>query len=161
LLLLANPSIAPAMMAQNAPQSSVEWSRALYTNEGLQISPIPASAVEAAVIGRYGGPGSLVYTGTEASEHRIKTDRLDRFRIIHFATHGLVSQQRPMRSALVLATTEGDNEDGFLQAREIYNLKLASDLVVLSACQTARGKVLRAEGIEGLARDFFMPGRNP
>ena len=54
------------------------------------------------------------------------------------------------------ASSEG--EDGFLQAREIYHLKLASDLVVLSACQTARGRMLSGEGVQGLARAFFYAG---
>ncbi|HWP41786.1 MAG TPA: CHAT domain-containing tetratricopeptide repeat protein, partial [Blastocatellia bacterium] len=158
LVLFADPLLASDLLAQGGTPASTGLMRALYEDEGLQVSPIPFSASEAKVVGRHAGPGSAIYTGIDASESRLKTDRLDRYRIIHFATHGLVSQQRPARSALVLASGDGDGEDGFLQAREIYGLSLASDLVVLSACQTALGRVLAGEGVEGLARAFFYAG---
>jgi CHAT domain-containing protein len=128
----------------------------LYEEEGLQVQRIPFSASEAQAIERYAGNGSRIYTGVEASENRIKNEQLDRFRVLHFATHGLISQRMPGRSALVL--TPGDAEDGFLQVREIYHLKLQSDLVVLSACQTARGQVLGGDGVRGLAQAFLHAG---
>jgi CHAT domain-containing protein len=86
----------------------------------------------------------------------VKEGGIDRFRVLHFATHGLVSERAPYRSALVLARADG--EDGFLQAREIYGLRLRSDLVVLSACQTARGSVIQGEGVESLAGAFLHAG---
>ena len=61
-------------------------------------------------------------------------------------------------TALVLTRDEDRKEDGFLQAREIYDLPLRADLVVLSACQTAAGKMEKGEGIQGLARAFFCAG---
>jgi CHAT domain-containing protein len=152
--VFANPTFAPALLAQNdSPSTVVRW---LYAEEGLRVTRIPFSATEAKAVKRYAGGGSTIYTGAEASENRVKTDRLDRFRVIHFATHGLISQQMPARSALVL--TPGGDEDGFLQVREIYGLKLKSDLVVLSACQTARGQVLAGEGVRGLAQAFLYAG---
>jgi CHAT domain-containing protein len=157
IALFADPELRPAMLAENGANSSGGWMRALYVDEGLQISPIPSSAAEARAVARYADGASEIYTGPKASERRVKSERLDRFRIIHFATHGLVSHQSPARSALVLSSGE-EGEDGFLQAREIYNLRLASDLVVLSACQTARGRVLAGEGVEGLARAFLYAG---
>jgi CHAT domain-containing protein len=78
--------------------------------------------------------------------------------VIHFATHGLVSQRSPERSALVLSSGPDDGEDGFLETREIYGLKLHSDLVVLSACRTARGPILAGDSVEGLAQAFFFAG---
>ncbi len=75
--------------------------------------------------------------------------------VLHFATHGLISAMYPARSALEMASSGGEGNDGFLQAREISNLKLASDLVVLSACQTARGRVLAGEGVQSKAQAFF------
>jgi CHAT domain-containing protein len=158
LLMFANPTLAPALLAQSTPRRAAERTRALYDDEGLQITPIPFSAAEAKVIAQYVGQRGRVYTGSEASERRAKTDSLDHFRVIHFATHGLISQQMPARSALVLSAGDEDPEDGFLQAREIYHLKLASDLVVLSACQTARGQILAGEGVQGLAQAFFHAG---
>jgi CHAT domain-containing protein len=58
----------------------------------------------------------------------------------------------------VLHSEDNDTEDGFLQAREIFRLELDSDLVVLSACQTARGQILAGEGVQGLAQAFFHAG---
>jgi CHAT domain-containing protein len=152
-LVLANPDL----NGQRDPSMERgSQTRALFDDEGLRIGPIPFAAAEAEVFRRYAGEASEIYVGNEANETRIKAGRLDRFRILHFATHGLISQRAPARSSLVLSPSEG--EDGFLQAREIYHLKLASDLVVLSACQTARGRVLSGEGVQGMARAFFHAG---
>jgi len=131
--------------------------RALYEEEGLAADRLPFSAAEAKAISSYAGDGSRVLLDAEASEHQVKRLPLDRYRVIHFATHGLVSQRAPARSSLVLAPGSAD-EDGFLQAREIYGLKLAAELVVLSGCQTARGAILAGEGVQGLARACFYAG---
>lgn len=109
-------------MAQTVPQTAAERTRALYDHEGLQIVPIPSTTAEAKAIARYAPGGSKVYTGDDASEDRVKAERLDRFRIIHFASHALISDWMSRRSALVLASGAGDKEDGFLQAREIYRV---------------------------------------
>ncbi len=97
------------------------------------------------------------FTREEASEERLKNHDLENYKIIHFATHSLIDDQRPIRSSVVLSLNSGE-EDGFLQAREIYNLKMHADLVVLSACQTALGRYIRGEGIDGLNRAFFYAG---
>jgi CHAT domain-containing protein/tetratricopeptide (TPR) repeat protein len=156
LLIFAHPTLAASL--QNQDGEPRDYARLLYDEEGLEISPLPFSADEAGKVEFYGGGRSRVFTERQASEHWIKTHRLDSFRVIHFATHGLVSQRHPLRSALVLASAEGDGEDGFLQAREILQLKLKSDLVVLSACQTARGQILAGEGAQGLAQAFLNAG---
>ena len=155
LLVVADPLVShPGTPATRARR----WSRALYENEGLSLGPIPASATEAASVGRYASGDSLVLLGAEATEARIKQERLARFGILHFATHGLVSEASPGRSALLLTPGDDEGEDGFLQAREVFHLKLASELVVLSACRTARGRVLEGEGLTGLVRAFFFAG---
>ena len=153
--VFADPAFAVGR-ARDVSQWPASLGRSLYEDEGLQISRLPFSRSEAGAIQQYAGPGSRVYTGEEASEGRIKTDNIGRFQVIHFATHGLISQRMPARSALVLAP--GKDEDGFLQIREICRLKLESDLVVLSACETARGKVLAQEGVRGLAQAFLYAG---
>lgn len=94
----------------------------------------------------------------EATEERLKALDLAGFKILHFATHSLLDENAASRSALVLTRDFRSVEDGFLQAGEIYNLKLNADLVVLSACQTARGKTGKGEGIQGLGRAFFCAG---
>ena len=82
------------------------------------------------------------------------------YRIIHLATHGVMNPKTPELSGLVLSLYDenGQPQNGFLRAHEIYNLKLGADLVVLSACQTALGKEVRGEGILGLARGFMYAG---
>jgi CHAT domain-containing protein len=74
---------------------------------------------------------------------------------LHFAVHGLVRDDRPWDSALVLAA--GDGEDGWLRASEVFGLDLRADLVVLSGCSTGLGK-LTGDGILGLARAFLYAG---
>jgi CHAT domain-containing protein len=154
--VFADPALASVLLPQVSPRDSETIARSLYAEEGLLVSPIPFSAAEAAAIERYAGPGSEIRTGAEASESRIKAASLDRFSVLHFATHGFISQRMPARSALALAPA--NDEDGFLQVREICQLKLQSDLVVLSGCQTARGQVLGGEGARGLAQAFFHAG---
>jgi CHAT domain-containing protein len=125
--------------------------------ETFDLQALPFAGSEARSIFRFGGQGSEIWLGPDASERRIKSRDLRRFGVLHFATHALLSNRAPTRSALVLA---GDRagENGLLQAREIYRMRLASDLVTLSACRTARGHLLPGEGVEGLAQAFFHAG---
>ena len=85
---------------------------------------------------------------------------LSRYRVLHFATHGLLNSQHPELSGIVLSLVDerGHPQDGFLRLHEIYNLKLGADLVVLSACQTALGKEIKGEGLIGLTRGFMYAG---
>jgi CHAT domain-containing protein/Tfp pilus assembly protein PilF len=99
-----------------------------------------------------------VFVREQASERTLKSLNLDDYRIIHIAAHGLINDQNPIRSAVVLAQDPDSPEDGFLQMREIYNLRMRADLVVLSACQSGRGQLVRGEGLEGLSRAFFYAG---
>lgn len=103
-------------------------------------------------------PRARVFERKEATEERLKAEKLSDFKIIHFATHGLIDDKRPARSSIILALDEDPSEDGFLQMREIFNLKMNAELVVLSACQTGLGQFIRGEGIEGLSRAFFYAG---
>lgn len=154
LVMFANP----LGVSNGGPTSAAAQSRSLYESEGLDIPPIPYSVAEANAIRSLAPRYSEIYVGEDASESKVKSLPLDRYRVIHFATHGLISDRWPARSALLLAPGHGSMEDGFLQAREIYQLRLASDLVVLSACRTARGRILEGEGVQGLAQAFLHAG---
>lgn len=133
--------------------------RALYQEDGHDLVPVPGGSVEARRVARYSGPGGLTLTGTEATEARTKGMDLSRFDVLHFATHGLLSDRDPRRSALLLGSGGTRGEDGFLQAREIALLRLDADLVVLSACRTARGRMAGGGvGVESLAEAFFLAG---
>jgi CHAT domain-containing protein/Tfp pilus assembly protein PilF len=95
-----------------------------------------------------------------ASAAAVKDAKLSDYRIVHFATHGLMNSRDPHLSGLVfsLVDYQGRPRNGFLKADDIATLKLRADLVVLSACQTALGKELRGEGLLGLARGFMYAG---
>jgi CHAT domain-containing protein len=80
------------------------------------------------------------------------------FQIVHFACHALVDPAQPIRSALVLSSDPSAGDDGFLQARELYSRRLEANLVILSACQSGRGRLETGEGILGLPRVFFYSG---
>jgi len=88
------------------------------------------------------------------------SDDFSRFRILHFATHGIINDKHPERSGIVLSLVDerGRAQDGYLRLHEIYNLQLSADIVVLSACQTGLGKEIRGEGLVGLTRGFMYAG---
>ncbi len=104
----------------------------------------------------YGTSRSKVYTGAEAREDRVKAEA-GQARILHFATHGMLDNASPMYSHLALAEG-GAGEDGLLEAWELMQLDLKADLAVLSACETARGRIGAGEGMIGLSWAMFIAG---
>jgi len=96
----------------------------------------------------------------DANLAAVNDPALGQYRIIHFATHGLLNSVHPELSGIVLSLVDktGKPQDGFLRLNDIYNLKLPADLIVLSACQTALGKEVRGEGLIGLTRGFMYAG---
>ncbi len=102
---------------------------------------------------------SEIFLGKDATEENVKKEnRFSGYNYIHFATHGLIDENNPDLSSLVLTKDNNSNEDGLLTASEIFNLKLNANLVVLSACQTGLGKLVRGEGMVGLTRAFMYAG---
>jgi CHAT domain-containing protein/Tfp pilus assembly protein PilF len=100
-----------------------------------------------------------IFLRDKATEKNVKKEgELKKFNYIHFATHGFIDESRPEFSGLILTKDNKSEDDGFLQATEIYNLNLNADLVVLSACQTGLGKLVRGEGMVGLTRAFIYAG---
>ena len=104
----------------------------------------------------YGLRNSTILTGKAADEETVKT-AAGRYKILHFATHGVLDNEDPLYSGLLLSSASKD-EDGFLEAREIMQMELHAEVAVLSACETARGKVHEGEGVMGLSWALFVAG---
>jgi CHAT domain-containing protein len=96
----------------------------------------------------------------EASRATATSSNLSQYKIIHFATHGFANSDYPELSGIVMSLVDekGNPLNGFLRLTDIFNLKLAADLVVLSACQTGRGQNIQGEGLVGLTRGFMYAG---
>ena len=112
------------------------------------------------IVALAGKTSSLKAVDFEASRQLATSNDLGQYRFIHVATHGLLNSRTPELSGLVfsLVDRDGKPQNGFVEAQEIYNLKLGADLVVLSACETALGKEIRGEGLVGLTRGFMYAG---
>ncbi|HKV38641.1 MAG TPA: CHAT domain-containing protein, partial [Blastocatellia bacterium] len=105
-------------------------------------------------------PACGLFLGFDANRSLALGDEAGKYRIVHFATHALFDNSHPELSGIVLSLVDkqGNPVDGFLRLNEIYNMKLAAGLVVLSACQTALGKPAPGEGLVGLTRGFMYAG---
>ena len=102
----------------------------------------------------------LMATGFDASVKTVSTPAIADYRIVHFATHGVVDTRTPELSGLALSMIdrEGRRQDGFLRMHDVSSLHLNADLVVLSGCETALGRSIEGEGVIGLTRGFVVAG---
>jgi len=125
-------------------------------DSGAPSDPLPHSRREARAMQRALGRGEL-RTGDQASEHFLKSAAPESYGVLYVAAHALTDEERPSRSAVVLAP--GSNaEDGRLHIAEIVDLELDGKIVVLASCRSASGEVLSGEGVLGLAQGFFHAG---
>ena len=113
-----------------------------------------------AILAQAPAGSSFAAIGFDANRAVVTSGALADYRFLHFATHGELNTHRPELSRLVLSQLdrEGKSVDGYVFAHEIYNLELAADLVVLSACATALGTEIRGEGLLGLTQGFLYAG---
>jgi CHAT domain-containing protein/tetratricopeptide (TPR) repeat protein len=98
--------------------------------------------------------------GFDATREAVLDGSASGYRLLHFATHGILDARRPRLSGLVLSLVDeaGRPRDGVLRLHDVYALDLAADLVVLSACETGLGREVRSEGLVGLTRGFLHAG---
>jgi CHAT domain-containing protein len=160
LLAYGAPDLPGALTAprRGAQNRSGDVARGYFRERGIDLGPLPQAKRELQSIAQL-FPEKLrkVCVGGSASESAFKKEELGRFRIVHFATHGIMDDEAPSRSGLLLSPGDGD-EDGLLQGLEVLNLKIDADMVVLSACGTGLGRLVRGEGLVGLSRAFFYAG---
>jgi len=129
--------------------------------EGLQLPRLVFSRREAHSVLASAPAGQWIEAlDFDANKATATSENLSQYRIVHFATHGLLNSEHPELSGLVLSLVDrtGKPQNGFLQLTDIYNLKLSADLIVLSACETALGKEIKGEGLLGLTRGFMYAG---
>ena len=153
VLAVGDPAFSMELASSDARE--VETFRSAFAAEG-GLPRLKGSGEEARRVARYAGGGSEVRLRGEASEDWLKHARLDRFRVIHLATHAVVDESALSRTALALAP--GGKEDGFLTPADLAGLRLAADMVVLSACRTAGGVTVAGEGVQGLASPLVAAG---
>lgn len=124
---------------------------------GGTFAPLPHAREEVLALGRlFARRGSVVRTGAAATEASLKAEPLHEYKRLHLASHAVWDAAVPARSGVLLAPSPG-GEDGVLHFHEVLRLRLAAEVVTLSACQTA-GVPLRGEGLGGLARAFHYAG---
>lgn len=131
------------------------------TNAQTAFATLPYTLIEVdSIAAHFEAP--KVLKSEQVTEAGIKKQDLSDFKFLHFATHGAINESEPTQSGLILSKKiQMENlfgEDGYLNANEIARLQLNADMVVLSSCNTATGKVLSGEGLLGLQRSFLTAG---
>jgi CHAT domain-containing protein len=129
--------------------------------QGLPLARLAGTRAEAeqiVTLAKTSGTQTDVWLDLDASEDNLETHDVTKYRIVHIATHGLLNAERPQFTGLVLSLIGNKSEDGFLRTDEVFNLRLGSPLVMLSACETGLGKEKRGEGVMGLTRAFIYAG---
>ena len=129
--------------------------------EGLPLARLNGTRTEAEQISKLAkasGGQADVWLDLDANEDNLGTRDVSKYRIIHVATHGLLNADRPQFTGVVLSLVGNKTHDGFVRTDEVFNLRLGSPLVMLSACETGLGKEKRGEGVLGLTRAFMYAG---
>ena len=129
--------------------------------QGLPLARLAGTRTEAEQIvklAKTSGTQADVWLDLDASEDNLDARDVSKYRVLHIATHGLLDAERPQFTGLVLTLVGNKGEDGFLRTDEVFNMRLGSPLVMLSACETGLGKEARGEGVMGLTRAFMYAG---
>jgi CHAT domain-containing protein len=129
--------------------------------EGLPLARLNGTRIEADQISKLAkasGGQADVWLDLDANEANLSARDISKYRIIHVATHGLLNAERPQFTGVVLTLVGNKTHDGFVRTDEVFNLRLGSPLVMLSACETGLGKEKRGEGVMGLTRAFMYAG---
>lgn len=156
-LSISPADVAPSIAGMKSQPGTRMVTRGVYDLEPSTLPQLPSASDEARLVAiSLGERQSELLLARDATEGALKNVDMSRFRVIHFATHGIVSSKYPERSALVLRPS--GSEDGLFQAREILERRIAARLVTLSACETGSGKSLGQDGVSSLIRPFLAAG---
>ena len=142
--------------------SSAPAQQSFQLTDAISLTRLPATEDEAESIMALvpSGTGTMA-TGFDANRTMALSGQLGQYTIVHLATHGVVDVENPEMSGIVLSlvSRDGKSREGLVQLHDVYNMNLANtQLVVLSACETALGKEVRGEGLVGLSRGFMYAG---
>jgi CHAT domain-containing protein len=151
----------PNLQVSFADTVLMRAARLAGATEGGPLLRLPFAEAEAASILELVEPDERsAALGFDASLDYALAPSLGDHRIIHFATHALLNDERPELSGIALSAIDRDGRErsGFLQLHHVFALDLPVDLVVLSACETAAGSEIRGEGLASLARGFMHAG---
>jgi CHAT domain-containing protein len=161
MILRSRQSISPAVtgdISRTLSDSGTNWSDSSSLPR-LIFSRREADAVNAA----FGGEArNLEILDFDASRQTVLSGILNDYSMLHFATHGLLNNEHPELSGLVLSLIDkrGIRQNGFVNVTDVYGFRLRSDLVVLSGCKTGLGTDINGEGFVGLSRAFIYAGAN-
>ncbi|MBD2594516.1 tetratricopeptide repeat protein [Nostoc spongiaeforme FACHB-130] len=138
------------------PKPNIPFINPNFSFERLSFTRQEAEGILALV------PKSLTLQALDFAANRTfaTSSQLSEYRIIHFATHGILDTKNPALSGVVLSLFDekGRLQNGFLRLQDIFNLKLPAELIVLSACETGLSQQIKGEGLVGLARGFMYAG---
>lgn len=156
ILAVGNPTFEPQEAGGRALHKQAQK---MLEARGFRLTPLPRTQDEIQyIVGLFPAARRKTLMGWDGTETALKRETLRRYRYLHFATHSLIDEKTPSRSAIVLSPSSGAEDDGFLEVSEIARLDLDCELVVVSACQTGRGQLLSGEGIIGMSRAFIYAG---
>jgi CHAT domain-containing protein/tetratricopeptide (TPR) repeat protein len=148
--------ISSTLLAIGNPDLADETADRLEAEQRGNRYSLPIAEDEVQALANLYGKSSAVYVRSNASEDTFKTEA-NKYGVIHIAAHGILNDVDPLYSHLALARKNSE-DDGLLEPWEIMDLDLKARMVVLSACETGRGKVSTGEGIIGFAWSFFIAG---
>ncbi|NOT61199.1 MAG: CHAT domain-containing protein [Acidobacteria bacterium] len=149
---------APALLAMGDPQLGGATVARAQQLMGGSFEPLPEARQQVERLQQFYDPQRRkVFVGAAATEAQWKAEA-EKADVLHLAAHGVLNDRNPLYSHILLAQNADAREDGLLEAWELMEMNLHADLAVLSACETARGRVGAGEGMIGLTWALFVAG---